>query len=90
MNEKVMQVRLALREEGNFWNAYMALPDTMENAKLIGSIAMGAVIQDEKTKKDFMKVMQRVLAMAIKDVTGVKPKDWKITPGPESEKSGHS
>jgi len=85
-----MKVRLALRHEGGFWNAYMAMPDTMENAKLIGSIAMGAVIQDEKTKKDFMKVMQRVLAMAIKDVTGVKPKDWEITPGPESEKSGHS
>lgn len=85
-----MKVRVAFREEGNFWNAYMARSDTMEGAKLIGSIAMGAVVKDKKTKDDFMKIMQRVLALAIKGATGQKIKDWEITPGPESEKSGHS
>jgi len=41
-------------------------------------------------KKDFMKVMQRVLANAIKETTGVKPKDWETGPAPQSERSGHS
>jgi len=85
-----MKVRLALRQEGAFWNAYLALADTMEGAKLIGSIMIGAVQKDPKVKKDFMKVMQRVLANAIKDTTGVKPKEWEINPGPEKERSGHS
>jgi len=85
-----MKIRLALRQEGSFWNAYLALPDTMENAKLIGSISMGAVVQDQKIKKDFMKLMQRVLGNAIKDTTGEKPKDWVVSSAPESERSGHS
>ena len=85
-----MKVRLALRQEGAFWNAYLALADTMEGAKLIGSISMGAVVKDEKVKKDFMNVMQRVLMLAIKETTGERVKDWEITPGPERERSGHS
>lgn len=85
-----MKIRLALREEGNFWNAYLALADTMEGAKLIGTIKIGAVAQDPKIKKDFMKLMQRVLANAIKDTTGQKPKEWDVGPAPESERSGHS
>jgi len=85
-----MKIRLALREEGNFWNAYLALADTMEGAKLIGTIKIGAVAQDPKIKKDFMKLMQRVLANAIKDTTGMKPTDWETGPAPERERSGHS
>jgi hypothetical protein len=85
-----MKIRLAMRQEGNFWNAYLALADTMEGAKLIGSVSMGAVVRDPKVKADFMKLMQRVLGNAIKDTTGEKPKDWNIGPAPESERSGHS
>jgi len=85
-----MKIRLALRQEGDWWNAYLALADTMEGAKLIGTIKIGAVANDPKIKKDFMKLMQRVLANAIKDTTGTKPKDWDIGPAPEAERSGHS
>jgi hypothetical protein len=85
-----MKIRLAFREEGNFWNAYLALSDTMEGAKLIGSISIGAVYKDKKVKDDFMKVMQRVLANAIKDTTGVKPRNWETIQAPKRERSGHS
>ena len=85
-----MKIRIAFREEGNFWNAYMAQPDTMENAKLIGSIAMGAVRKDKKIKEDFMRLMERVMALAIKETTGEKIKDWVVGLAPESERSGHS
>ena len=85
-----MKIRIALREEGKFWNAYLALADTMEGAKLIGSISMGAVRNDKKVKDDFLKLMKRVMSNAIKDTTGTKPTDWEIGPAPEAERSGHS
>ena len=85
-----MKIRLALRREGDWWNAYLAHADTMEGAKLIGTIKIGAVAQDPKIKKDFMRLMQRVLANAIKDVSGKKPTEWETGPAPESERSGHS
>jgi hypothetical protein len=85
-----MKVRLALREEGPSWNAYMALPDTMKDAKLIGSIAMGAVRKNPEIKDGFMKLMQMVLADAVEAVTGEAPEAWDIGPAPEAERAGHS
>ncbi len=48
---KTMAVRLALRQEGAFWNAYLAQADTMVGAKLIGSIVLGAVKKTRKRKR---------------------------------------
>lgn len=90
MSTKKMKIRLAMREEGIFWNAYLALSDTMNRAKLIGSISKGAVQRDPEIRKDFQELMQRVLANAIEDVTGDRPDTWDIGPAPESERSGHS
>jgi hypothetical protein len=85
-----MKIRLALREEGNSWNAYMALTDTMEGAKLIGSIAAGAIHKDPEIKNDFMDLMKRVLALAIKETTGEAPDFWRTGPAPESERGGNA
>jgi len=86
-----MQLRIAFREEGNFWNAYLALPNTMNNAKLIGSIAMGAVKKNHEVKDGFMALMKQVLADAMESMAGfASPIDWEVTPAPESERSGHS
>jgi hypothetical protein len=87
---KRMKIRLALRHEGNFYNAYLAMADTMKNAKLIGSIAFGAVQKDRSIRDDFQALMQRVMEIGIVDVTGKMPDDWIIEPAPESEKAGHS
>ena len=84
-----MPIRLALRHEGQWWNAYMALPDTMEGAKLIGSILIGAA-RDEKIKRAFMDVMTATMAVAIKDVTGKYPDEWHESDAPPHEKAGHS
>ena len=46
MDKQVMHpgnLRLALRVEGHWWNAYAAPMNTMEGAVLLGSIGMGAV-----------------------------------------------
>ena len=85
-----MKIRLALREEGNSWNAYMALADTMDGAKPIGSIAIGAIRKDPEIKNDFMELMKRVLALAIKETTGEAPDTWYTNLAPESERGGNA
>ncbi len=85
-----MKVRIALREEGTFWNAYLALSDSMDGAKLIGSIMMGAVRKDADIKAAFQLLMKQVLANAVEEVTGSPPDKWEIMPAPESERAGHS
>jgi hypothetical protein len=85
----MMKLRLALREEGSFWNAYIARADTMEGAKLIGSILMGPVRRNPDVKADFMALMKTVLADGIKEFTGEEPTKWDERAAPESERSGH-
>lgn len=56
--------RLALRAEGNFWNAYAADMNTMEGAIFIGSISLTAA-QDATIKSDFMALMQRTFEVLL-------------------------
>ena len=85
-----MKIRLALREEGNFWNAYLALSDTMEGAKLLGSIVISAVKKNPDVKAKFMDVMKDIIADAVEGTTGTAPDYWDTQPAPEAERSGHS
>jgi hypothetical protein len=87
---KTMKIRLALREEGTFWNAYLALADTMEGAKVIGSISIGAVRKNPKVRADFMALMKLVLADAIENLTGKAPEDWHTGPASEAERTGNA
>lgn len=85
-----MKVRVALREEGQFWNAYLATADSMNGAKLIGSIMIGAARKNPEIKAAFQALMQQVLADAVEEVTGAPPKKWDVGPAPESERAGNS
>jgi hypothetical protein len=82
--------RLAMRHEGSFWNAYYAMPGTMEGAILLGSIAMSFVIGHPDRKDAFMNLMKKAVADIIEDVTGERP-TWPDAPqlAPESERAGH-
>ena len=84
-----MQLRLAFRQEGDWWNVYMAQPDTMEGARLIGTILMGAVINNPERKQTFMALMQEVFADAVKSVTGERPTEFEEQAAPEHERAGH-
>jgi hypothetical protein len=87
-SDKQQQVgRLAFRAEGDNWACYYAMPDTMENAVLIGTIHMGLVRNPER-KKMFMDLMKHGLNEFIKDRTGQLPEMWKEEPAPDSERSG--
>lgn len=85
-----LKIRLALREEGSFYCAYMAHHNTMDNAKLIGSIAMGAVQQSPEIKQQFMELMKQVMGHAIETVIGEAPDHWITQPAPEIERGGNA
>lgn len=82
--------RLAMRHEGTFWNAYYAMPDTMDGAVLLGSIAMRFVA--DATRRDrFMALMKEAVSDIIAEQAGHRP-TWPEGPhrAPESERAGHS
>lgn len=81
--------RLALRVEGEFWNAYYAPVGTMEGAVLLGSIRLALVAEDGEAKALFLKTMTLILARSVRKATGLSP-TWKTTAAPESERSGNA
>ncbi len=80
-------IRLALRVEGDTWNAYLAHQDTMDGAMLIGSIKM-ACVQKRAHKEAFMALMRSVMQDFITDVFGTKPGWGKPQRAPECERAG--
>jgi hypothetical protein len=90
-NDNPIQVgRLAMRHEGNFWNAYYAMPDSMTDALLLGSIRIQFV--ETKDRKDtFIALMRDAVADILEEATGVRP-TWPDgpQPAPEHERAGHS
>lgn len=82
--------RLAMRHEGEFWNAYYALPQSMDRAVLIGSIHM-KFVEKEGRKQAFMDLMRECAADIIEAAIGQRP-IWPRgpEPAPEHERSGHA
>ena len=93
MNDKTMKVgRLAMRHEGNYWNAYYAMPDTMADALLLGSIRFVSVSgpKNAQRKAAFMAMMVDLVADLIEERTGTRPTfPDGARPAPESERAGH-
>lgn len=81
--------RLALREEGENWVAYYAVPDSMKNAIFLGSIRMGAVVANPERKQAFMDLMRNVVSDLIEETTGIRPQWGGPQTAPEHERSGH-
>lgn len=81
--------RLALREEGESWVAYYALPNTMDGAVFLGSIRMGAVTTSPARKAAFMDLMRELVADIIEQETGIRPVWGGAHRAPEHERSGH-
>jgi hypothetical protein len=87
-----LPVRLALREEGNMVNAYLAKSDSMVNAILIGSIAKGIVENDRRLWLDWKAIMTSAMANAVKELTGAEPDaepEMIEESAPEHERAGH-
>lgn len=80
--------RLALRVEGNNWNAYYARDHTMEHAIFLGSLWMGLATNLTR-KQQFLDLMRECVADLIEDVAGVRPVWGGPEAAPEHERSGH-
>ena len=89
--EKFEQMgRLALRQEGGNWNAYYALPYTMDDAIFLGSIRMNLVMANKERKRAFMDLMQESVADIVENQFGVRPSWGGETTAPEHEKAGNA
>lgn len=82
-------VRLAIRLEGDFFNAYIAKADTMEQALLIGSIRAGLAVKAEQ-QYAWKVVMQAMLTKMLEEVFGTNKIVMKEYRAPESERSGNA
>lgn len=88
MNDNLQQIgRLALRVEGDNWNAYYAMPGTMDGAVLLGSIRM-AIARHPDRKKQFMALMRDAVADLIEKTSGARPEWNEPRRAPERERSG--
>lgn len=88
MNQVAQVGRLAMRHEGENWNAYYAMPGTMEGAIHLGSIRMGAVVSNPARKEAFMLIMRDIVADIIEENTGFRPTWGGPERAPEHERSG--
>lgn len=81
--------RLAMRHEGANWNAYYAMPGTMEGAIFLGSIGM-RFVADPVRKDAFMSFMREAVSDLIEEACGIRPV-WPDAPhaAPENERAGH-
>jgi hypothetical protein len=82
------QVRIAIRQEGAFINAYIAGMKDMKDAKLIGSISLALCELDRVHFERFVVVMSDGFK-ALVEQTGLTVTDMQQQAAPEHEKAGH-
>ena len=83
--------RLALRAEGEFWNAYWSPSlTTMERALLLGGIRMSLVERSADAKALFMETMQAAFSAVVEDTVGETPTWNAPQAAPEPERGGHA
>jgi hypothetical protein len=87
MAEK-QEAGLALRVEGEMWNAYFATSGTMAGAKFLGSIHVAAVQNNEERKQAFITLMSGFVADVLEDILGVRPDSMDVRSAPEHERGG--
>ena len=80
--------RLAMRREGENWNAYYATLDSMEGAILLGSIRVSAIAINPERKMAFMEMMRDVVSDIIEAEAGERPSWGGTISAPEHERSG--
>jgi len=90
MNDSLQVGRLAMRQEGDYWVAYFARQETMNDAIPLASIKMVIVRRNLDRKMAFLNLMQEVVADAIEEETGVRPGWGGITIAPEHERVGNA
>lgn len=89
MSDEKQQVgRLAMRQEGEWWVAYLAKIGTMDGAMELGRIRM-TVVQHPERKQAFMGIFSGFVADILEAEFGQRP-DMPVYPAPEHERSGRA
>jgi hypothetical protein len=86
MTKYIKAGRLALRGEAGRWNAYWALPNTMQGALFLGSIPLAAINAEPDLKEKFIELMRETVTALIPGAT------WPDPPhaAPEHERGGNA
>lgn len=79
--------RIAYRHEGDWWNVYLAPPETMDGAMLIATLHMGFA-KNEELKNEFMLFMRKAATEITKASLGIDPLYGEPHAAPEHEKAG--
>jgi hypothetical protein len=89
--EKIRVGSLAMRVEGENWDAYYAMPNAMEGAIRLGSIRMAAIVDNPVRKQAFMDTRRDFVSDILEEVVEVRPA-WPDPPypAPEHERAGNS
>ena len=80
-----LPVRLMLRAEGDWWNAYIG--ENPANSFKMGSIRMSVVTKNREVKDAFVALMTAAMVDAVEEVYGERP-TVTVNAAPESERSG--
>ena len=89
MKNKTEIGRLAIRKEGEFWNAYWSpSPHNLDNAILIGCIRLNCMT--DQIRIDFMELMKNSFAVHIENITGETPTWSEPRTAPENERGGNA
>lgn len=85
-----MQIgRLALREEGRLINAYYAQVGTMDRARLLFSVDIGAA-QLPGVREKILDLGRHIVGELITEITGVRPTWGGEERAPEHERAGNT
>ena len=80
--------RLAFRQEGSWWNVYIAKTETMVDAILFASVRLQA-IKDKPGSREFVDLMKTLFQRQLEG-QGIEVLGMDERPGPEDERSGHA
>jgi hypothetical protein len=89
-DKPMMQMRLAIRQEGQFVNAYVAQATDMAGAFLVGSISLGLLNMRPELFEQFKALMTDALAALIEVGAGGKVLATFEEQAPEHERAGHA
>ena len=91
MKKTITPFRLALREEGEDWVAYLAPMTTMEGARRLFSMPMIFVRSNPARKEEFMTFARNVVGDIVRESGAGVITDW-LPPkrAPENERSGRA
>ncbi len=88
MNDETL--RIAFREEGEFINAYLAPPDTMEGKLHVGAMRKSALEGTPGAFKEYQALMRSVVANATQAAGLGAPAEWRTKVAPPHERSPES